>query len=170
MKIFFTLTIPDVCYSFFAIEVFITLSNKGLMTGTWLRGVSRAKRGSYRKKILLMCNQKNKVSVNHAAQGIQLFFILKYQRFKDCMIMICLYVFVCVCVCACVCMCVSFHSKDFSWLNKTFKCLPKFRSSMLYSRIFHLCVKEILKRNLQVGNSAKECYLKRVKPNEEVKI
>ena len=106
MKIFFTLTIPDVCYSFFAIEVFITLSNKGLMTGTWLRGVSRAKRGSYGKKILLMCNQKNKVSVNHAAQGIQLFFILKYQRFKDCMIMIGLYVFVCVCVCVCVRVCV----------------------------------------------------------------
>ena len=41
--------------------------------------------------------------------------------------------FACVCVCVCVCVFISFHRKDFSWLNKTLNVMPEFRSAMLCS-------------------------------------
>ena len=58
---------------------------------------------------------------------------------------VCVCVCVCVCVracvrvcesvCACVCACViSFHSKEFCWLNKTINAMLEFRSAMVCCR------------------------------------
>ena len=82
------------------------------------------------------------------------------------------WVCVCVCVCACVCLFISFHRKDFSWMNKTINVVSQVQASDGMLRKY-FCVKYLCRhvidnhsRNLQASNCAKECQLNREEPRE----
>ena len=76
----------------------------------------------------------------------------------------------CVCV---LCVFISFHCKDFSWLNKTIVVLSPYASASDDMLRKHFCVKDLCfyfkgnhKKNLEADNCAKECQINRVKTRE----